>query len=137
MKQLTAKKALEYVLRIEALTEQIEDVYAEVRSYDGENNDSVIRDAVEARAEMRARSEDAAALIGSFDWDEDGNFLLPNAEPAWPEIAAKLRESAGRDRKLLAMVDQIDKLHRLAIASGITPISKAELDAEIARVEAA
>lgn len=134
-KALTGKRALEFVLRIEALHEQIEDVYAEVRSYEGQNNDSVIRDAVEARAAQRSSAEDAQALIWSFDFDEDGNRVMPKDELVWPEISAKMREAVGGDKRLMAMVTQIDKLHRLSIASGFPIITKADFEAELARQE--
>jgi len=132
-KQLTGKKALDFVLRIEALNEQIEDVYAEVRSFEGLHNDNVIRDAVEARAAQRSSAEDAQALIGSFDFDEEGHRVTPLDEPIWPAMSARLREAAGNDPKLIALVTQIDKLHRLSVASGFPVITKADFEAELAR----
>lgn len=131
MERLTSKKALELVLRIEALNRQIAEVYAEARKYEGQNNDSVIRDAVEARADQRERGDDAAGLIGSFDWDEDEGYLGPESEPVWPEISARLHEIAGQDNRLLPMVKQIDKLHDMAVARGLPTITRAELEAEL------
>lgn len=134
MKRLTSKTALGMVLRIEALHGQIDDVCAEVREYDGENNDSVILEAVKARAEQRDRADEASGLIGSFDWDGEGNRIGPDDEPAWPAMSAKLREAVGDNRRLLPLIDQIDKLHRLAIAQGLPVVSMAEFEAELERV---
>ena len=133
MARLTSKIALDLVLRIEALQGQIEDVYAEARGYDGENNDNVIRDAVDARSAQRENAGDAQSLIASFDWDGEGNPLEPEAEPAWPVISGQLREAAVGNRKLLAMVDQIDKLHALSLAQGLPQPTLAELNAELER----
>lgn len=128
-KQLTSKIALGFVLQVEALNEQIEAVYTQVREFEGQNNDSVIRDVVRARAEMRERAGDASAMIGSFDWDDEGERIHPRDEDAWPSIAADVRAAVGADKKILKTLDQIDRLHSLAVARGLPQISKSELDA--------
>lgn len=69
--KLTSETALDMVTRIEGLTEQIDAIYAEARSFDGENNDSVIRDAVKARAHQRDSAWEAEAYIASFDIEDD------------------------------------------------------------------
>jgi hypothetical protein len=66
-KKLTASDAMKLVERIEALQEQIDAVYAEARTYEGINNDSVIHDAVVARRKQREAAELAENLLGSFD----------------------------------------------------------------------
>ena len=71
MPKLTSEIALSLVERIEALHEQIAAVYAEARTFDGENNDRVIRDAVDSRKAQREAGDEADALIRSFDWSED------------------------------------------------------------------
>jgi len=68
--KLTTTIAIDMVKRIEALQDQIDDIYAEARSYDGTNNDSVIHDAVSARREKRDAQESEDALLGSFDAED-------------------------------------------------------------------
>lgn len=71
MTKLTSTTAMRLVERIEALNEEIEQVYAEARTYDGQNNDHVIRDAVALRKTQRDVTSEAESLIGSFDWEDD------------------------------------------------------------------
>ena len=66
-KKLITAIATEMVGRIESLHRQVDEVYAEARSYDGTNNDSVIRDAVQARKDQRAAQESAKSLLDSLD----------------------------------------------------------------------
>jgi len=68
--KLTTAIAIDMVQRIEALQEKIDEIYAEARSYDGLNNDSVIHDAVAARRKKRDAQESEDALLGSFDVEE-------------------------------------------------------------------
>lgn len=65
--KLTTAVATELVGRIESLHRQIDEVYAEARTYEGTNNDNVIRDAVKARKESREAYESAKGLLDSFD----------------------------------------------------------------------
>ena len=129
--RLTSKIALDMVLRIEALQRQIEDIYAEARSYEGENNDSVIADAVQARSDQRELASDAEALIGSFDWDDEGNRTDPAPEAAWPLISAKLKRVANDDPRILKQVALIDRLHELSIERGLPVVTAAEFDTAI------
>jgi hypothetical protein len=66
--KLTTAIATEMVDRIEALQNQISEIYAEANTqYEGMGNSNVIRDAVKARAEMREAEYSASALLESFD----------------------------------------------------------------------
>lgn len=56
--------------------------------------------------------------------------------PAWPTIAAHLREAAGDNPKLMKVVDQIDRLHALSVEKGLPQVSLAEFEAELASVQA-
>jgi len=66
-KRLTTAIATEMVGRIESLQRQINEVYAEARSYEGTNNDNVIHDAVKARKDVREAQESAKGLLDIFD----------------------------------------------------------------------
>lgn len=69
--KLNSAIALGMIEAVEALNAQIEAVYANVRQYDGLNNDRVIQDAVCARKAQREAAEEAESLIGSFDFVEE------------------------------------------------------------------
>lgn len=72
MTKLTSKIALELVTRIEALNDQIHEVYREANDYDGINNINVIRDIVKAREEVADQKCIADGLLESLDL-EDGD----------------------------------------------------------------
>jgi len=69
--KLTSAIALELVTRIEALNDQITDVYREAGEYDGINNINVIRDIVKAREEASDQKMMADGMLESFDEDEE------------------------------------------------------------------
>lgn len=69
-KKLTTAIATEMVDRIEALQEQIDAIYREANSYDGQGNSNVIRDAVKARAELADAQFRAGDLLASFDFED-------------------------------------------------------------------
>lgn len=133
--RLTSTIALDMVKRIEALHEQIDAIYAEARKYPDINNDNVIRDAVEARrAERNARAE-AEGLIGSFDWNEEGERVEPGVQPeakpeaAWPRLSTNIRKAAGGNRKILKEVDLLDRLHQILEERGLPVVTAEELKA--------
>lgn len=70
-KKLTTAIAANMVDRIEALQNQISEVYAEANQYDGMGNSNVIRDAVKARNEQREAEYNVSALLASFDVVDD------------------------------------------------------------------
>ena len=70
-KKLTTAMATAMVNRIEALQNQIDEIYAEANTY-GMGNSNAIRDAVKARAELREAEYNASALLASFDVEENG-----------------------------------------------------------------
>ena len=69
--KLTTAIATDMVNRIEALQRQIDDIYAEANRFDGTGNSNVIRDAVQARAELRDAEFRSSDLLASFDVEED------------------------------------------------------------------
>lgn len=71
MPKLTSKIALELVTRIEALNDQIADVYREAGGYDGINNINVIGDIVKAREEANDQKCIAGGLLEALDEDEE------------------------------------------------------------------
>lgn len=71
MPKLTSKIAMELVTRIEALNDQIAEVYREANDYDGMNNVNVIRDIVKAREEANDQKCIAGGLLEALDLDED------------------------------------------------------------------
>jgi len=71
-RKLTTAIATDMVDRIEALQNQITAIYAEANTYDGMGNSNVIRDAVNARAELRDAEFRSADLLASFDVADDG-----------------------------------------------------------------
>lgn len=81
-KRLTRDGALIMVEQIETLETMIEEVYAEARKFAGHNNDSVIREIVEARRAERDRRDKARGLLDSFQFDENGAPLKPPNRPA-------------------------------------------------------
>lgn len=70
-KKLTTAIATDMVNRIEALQKQIDAVYAEANTYDGSGNSSVVRDAWKLRSELREAEYNAAALLASFDVEDE------------------------------------------------------------------
>lgn len=71
---------------------------------------------------------DDVAMVDVWDLSDEEN----EPEPAWPGISAKLHEIAGTDPKLLPMVEQIDKLHALAVEKGLPVITKDQLEEALA-----
>jgi hypothetical protein len=61
-------------------------------------------------------------------WDLSDEMEGEDDEPIWPEMSAKLREIAGTDPKLLPLVNQIDRLHKLALENGMPVITRAQLE---------
>lgn len=127
--KLTSAIALDMVLRIESKQGEVADIYAEARSYEGQNNDNVIHDAIEARARLREAASDADGLIGSFDWDDEGNRIEPAPEPAWPDISERLRAELSDRPKALRLVTTIDRLFELAVSQGLPQPTRADLEA--------
>ncbi len=76
---LTAKEALNFVERIEAVRaagkKAEAEILSELRAAEGyeTNQDRDILEAVKLRAEARATNDDADTLINSFDWEHDGD----------------------------------------------------------------
>lgn len=66
-KKMTTAIARKYVERIESLNGQIGDVHAEIAQEYSSGDLNVIRDAIEARAKMRAAEAWADGLLESFD----------------------------------------------------------------------
>jgi len=127
--KLTSTIALDMVRRIEIKQAEIDAIYAEARSYEGQHNDNVIRDAIEARTRLREAASDAEGLIGSFDWDEDGNRVGPESEPAWPDLSQRLRSEMGGRPKAIKLVETIDRLFDLAVSQGLPQPTRADLEA--------
>lgn len=70
MAKLTTQIARGLVNKIEDYQARIAAIYAEARTYDGINNDNVIRDILAARKTEQDAREEASSLLGSFDIDE-------------------------------------------------------------------
>jgi hypothetical protein len=62
------------------------------------------------------------------EWDLSDEMEGEDDEPIWPEMSAKLREVAGADPKLLPLVDQIDRLHKLAVERGMPVVTRAQFE---------
>lgn len=72
MPKLTSAIALELVKRIEALNDQISDVYREAGEYDGINNINAIREIVKAREDAADSKVFADGALEALDLtDED------------------------------------------------------------------
>lgn len=134
------RTATDFVKRIEAHREQEQAIWQEMRrrpDYEM-HEDKSIESILDERERGRELFQEANASLDAFDWVDDGEGnLVPREdqdEPAWPEISAKLRKMAGSNKKLMAMVEQIDKLQATAVALGVPQITRAELDAEIERL---
>lgn len=134
------RTAVDFVRRIEAHREQEQAIWQEMRDRDDYemHEDKEITSILDERRRARELVESANASLSAFDWVDDGEGnLVPREdqdEPAWPEISAKLREVAGSNKKLMAIVEQVDRLQAASAAMGIPQISKADLDAELTRL---
>lgn len=71
MPKLTSKIALELVTRIEALNDQITEVYRQAGEYDGINNINAIRDIVKAREEAKDQQMIADGSLEALDIDDE------------------------------------------------------------------
>jgi hypothetical protein len=60
-------------------------------------------------------------------WDISDEVEVDPDAPAWPVMSAKMREIAGADPKLLALVDQIDRLHALNVEKGHPVVTLGQL----------
>ena len=73
--KLTTAIATGMVDRLVALKEKydadVRAIYAEADAYPGRGNSSVIRDALKARQELREAEYNAAALLESFDAEDE------------------------------------------------------------------
>lgn len=83
------------------------------------------RDALHGRANLL----DLCEAGNDVDHGEIEVWTEQEPAPAWPAMSAKLREVAGADPKLLPMVEQIDKLHALAVEKGLPVVTMDQLEA--------
>lgn len=132
--RLTAEIATQLVSRIEAFHAEIEKIYDEVRGYDGNGNDSVIADAVAARKQQREAGQTAAALLGSFDFNDAGERASPPPRSAWQAMSARMHETLAampesKTRShLVKQVGIIDKLDALMRERGLPVVTEAEFE---------
>lgn len=139
------KTATDFVGRIEAHREKETGIWQEMRARpDYEmHEDKSIESILDERQRARELLESAEGSLGAFDWVDDGtgNFVpreemeAKEIEPIWPEISAKLHEIADADPKLLPIVEQIDKLHGLAVEKGFPVITRAQFERETAALQ--
>jgi len=138
-KKLDSATALALVGRIETLEEMIEGAYTEARTYAGENNDAVIADAVAARKQQREAAHSAAALLGSFDFNDAGERVSEPPRSAWAAISARMKEGLAAvpesktRRYIEKQIATLDKMEAFAISQGLPIITEEQLDAASGR----
>lgn len=69
------------------------------------------------------------------EWDLSDEMEGEPEEPIWPELSAEMRKIADGQPKLLKMVEQIDRLHKLAVEQGMPVITRSQFEREVERLQ--
>jgi hypothetical protein len=91
-------------------------------------------DTFAGRANMLENFNEDPDIAVVEEWDLSDEMEGEDEEPIWPELSAKLREVAGANPKLLKLVDQTDRLHKLAVEQGMPVITRAQFEQAMAEV---